>query len=85
MHNDDYRKLSSVRPLTGFDNYRFKFKVLKLGTVAIGLVSERWKDGPFIDDRSVNTFKYIGFANGNGGMVKYNKDEFAKGKTLALR
>lgn len=59
--------------------------MLAQGTIAIGLVPERWKDGPFIDDRTINTYKYIGFANGNGGMIKYNKGELAKGKDLALR
>eukprot|EP00178_Gracilaria_changii_P006095 TRINITY_DN2044_c0_g1_i1.p1 TRINITY_DN2044_c0_g1~~TRINITY_DN2044_c0_g1_i1.p1 ORF type:complete len:133 (-),score=0.31 TRINITY_DN2044_c0_g1_i1:122-520(-) len=85
LYNNDYRKVCSAEALTGLDSYHFKFTVLGQGTIAIGLVEERFKEGPWVDNRNVNTFKYVGFYNGNGGVLNYDRTEISKGCHLALR
>lgn len=44
--------------------------MIKVGTVAFGIVSEQNKNGIFIDDRRYPAVKFISFSNGKG-MIKY--------------
>ena len=36
--DDRYLKVCSKNPLQGYSTYKFKFRVIKMGTVAFGLV-----------------------------------------------
>lgn len=46
-----------------------KFKMIRPGTTAFGIVPEAFKNGNFIDDRRVDAIKYLTFDNG-GGLLK---------------
>lgn len=72
MYNDDYRKICSTEPFKNQFSYNIKFKILKLGTIALGIVPEQNKGGLFIDDRYCDALKFITFFNGDGGKLKLN-------------
>lgn len=65
--------------------YNIKFKILKLGTVAFGIVSKQNKGGLFIDNRYVDTLKFITFFNGDGGKLILNGEELKTGRLLAMQ
>ena len=84
IFSDNYRKICSQHSLDEYESYKIKFKVIKMGTVAIGLVPSEKREGIFIDDRKINVFKYIAFENEGSGIIKLNKGELVKGKKYAL-
>jgi hypothetical protein len=51
LHNDNFRKICSAKALEGHKSFRIKFRVLRMGTISIGLVPENRKGGWFIEDR----------------------------------
>ena len=85
LHGDNYRKISSQKPLEGYELYRFKFRVIKMGTVAIGLVPQQYNKGYFINGGKENVLKYVAFQNSKGGVINFNKSEIVNGPSLALR
>lgn len=84
LANDDYRKICSLSPFKEGITYKIKFRVLNMGTIAIGLVSKINRGGLFIDDRDTDTLKFITFFNSGGGKIKLNGEEKMSGRILRM-
>lgn len=83
--DNQYRMICSKKPLQDYNTYKLKFKVIKMGTMAFGLVPAQSRWGYYVDDRNHNVFKYVAFENGGNGIIKLNKSEYAKSWKFALR
>ena len=85
LHNNDYRKICSLDPLKEKTTYRIKFRILQMGTIAIGLVPTQNKGGLFIDNRYTDALKFITFANQDGGKLMLNGEDLHNTRDLAMR
>ena len=84
LYNDDYRKICGLHPFQDGILYKIKFKVIKMGTIAIGLVKAKDKAGLFIDDRYIDCLKFITFFNCDGGKFNLNSTNLRSGKDLGM-
>lgn len=84
LYNDDYRKICGLEPFQDNLVHKIKFRVIKMGTIAFGIVKSEDKNGLFIDDRYCNCLKFISFFNGGGGKLNIDGTNIKSGRDLSL-